>query len=92
MIVPDDQMQRQWPEAVMQNKPLFSKYCRAAHSTGLMIVDMLAEKLGIDPKEINKRHLLEEHAGDHVRMTRGPPRATAEMPEIQTPSHTDFGT
>ena len=25
-------------------------------------------------------------------MTRGPPRKTAEMPEIQTPSHTDFGT
>ncbi|KXS97951.1 hypothetical protein AC578_3391 [Pseudocercospora eumusae] len=92
MIVPDSKMKRQWPKLVMDNKELFAKYCKAAHSTGMQIMDILAKKLGIDPKEFRSRHTIEEPAGDHVRITRGPPRKTAEMPEIQTPSHTDFGT
>lgn len=92
MIVEDDKMRRPWPKVVMEHKPLFAKYCRAAHETGLSILCMLADKLGIDREEIIKRHLIEDHAGDHIRFTRGPPRKTVEMPEIQTPSHTDFGT
>jgi len=92
MIVEDSKMTRQWPEVVLQHKPLYAKYCKAAHSTGMLIMDMLADKLGIDREEIRQRHRIEEMAGDHIRMTRGPPRKTAEMPEIQTPSHTDFGT
>ena len=91
MILPDEKMQRQWPNIIMENKPLFNRYCRAAHSTGLTITNMIAEKLDVEPEEINSRHVIEEHAGDHVRMTRSPTRAT-EMPSIQTPSHTDFGT
>ncbi|KAF3065940.1 hypothetical protein GL218_09246 [Daldinia childiae] len=54
--------------------------------------EYLAERLGIDPSELTNRHRIEEPSGDHVRITRGPPRETDEMPEIQTPSHTDFGT
>lgn len=92
MIVEDAKMSRSWPPVILEHKPLFSQYSRAAHSTGLMIMDILADKLGIDRDEIRKRHVLEDPAGDHIRMTRGPPRKTAEMPEIQTPSHTDFGT
>ena len=76
----------------MEHKPLFAKYSRACHSTGLLIMDILADKLGVDKEEIRKRHLIDDHAGDHIRFTRGPPRKTIEMPEIQTPSHTDFGT
>lgn len=92
MIVDDSKMSRSWPQVTLDHKPLFAKYCRASHSTGLMIMDILADKLGVDKEEIRKRHVLEDLAGDHIRMTRGPPRKTAEMPEIQTPSHTDFGT
>ncbi|KXL48149.1 hypothetical protein M433DRAFT_57562 [Acidomyces richmondensis BFW] len=92
MIVPDDQMKRKWPQVVLDSKPLFAKYSRAAHATGLMIMDILADKLGVDREEIRSRHKIEELSGDHIRFTRGPPRKTAEMPEIQTPSHTDFGT
>ncbi|KAK4549511.1 hypothetical protein LTR36_006508 [Oleoguttula mirabilis] len=92
MIVEDSEMLRSWPAPVLEHKPLYAKYSKAAHSTGLMIMDMLADKLGIDREDIRKRHLLEDLAGDHIRMTRGPPRKSAEMPEIQTPSHTDFGT
>jgi len=92
MIVEDSKMARQWPSVIMENKPLFARYSKAAHSTGLLILDMLADKLGIDKEEIRKRHVIEDHAGDHIRFTRGPPRKSIEMPEIQTPSHTDFGT
>ncbi|CAK4031221.1 related to oxidoreductase, 2OG-Fe(II) oxygenase family [Lecanosticta acicola] len=91
-IVPDAQMARDYPQVVLDNKPLFNRYSRAAHSIGLHILDLLAQKLGIDPEEIHSRHKLEDLAGDHIRMTRGPARETTEMPEIQTPSHTDFGT
>ena len=58
----------------------------------MLVMDVLAKQLGIDAEEIKSRHRIEEHAGDHVRITRGPPRKTAELPEIQSPSHTDFGT
>ena len=92
MILPAAQIERPWPSTILENKSLFERYSRAAHGTGLMIVDVLARKLGIDPEEIQGRHKIEEHAGDHVRITRGPPRKTIELPEIQTPSHTDFGT
>ncbi|KAK0251932.1 hypothetical protein LTS09_012949 [Friedmanniomyces endolithicus] len=92
MIVPDSEMRRAWPSVVMEHKPLFAKYCRASHATGLLIMDLLADKLGVPREEIRQRHRIEDHAGDHIRFTRGPPRKTAEMPEIQTPSHTDFGT
>lgn len=83
---------RKFPSIITDNKPLFAKYSTTAHGIGMTIMDVLARKLGIDPKEIHDRHQISEHAGDHVRITRGPPRKTIEMPEIQTPSHTDFGT
>lgn len=92
MIAPESEMKRPWPKPVLENKQLFATYCKAAHSIGLQILDVLAAKLGIDPEELHARHRIEEAAGDHVRITRGPPRKTVEMPEIQTPSHTDFGT
>lgn len=86
------EMQRSWPQTILDNQELFAKYSKTAHSIGLQIVEILTGKLGIDPSEIRSRHQIEKPAGDHVRITRGPPRKTAEMPEIQTPSHTDFGT
>ncbi|KAI1463812.1 putative oxidoreductase [Daldinia caldariorum] len=92
MIVPNDRMLRPWPPAVLDAKLLFAEYVKTAHSIGLMILKILAEKLGIDPSEMAKRHRIEKLSGDHVRITRGPPREKDEMPEIQTPSHTDFGT
>ena len=92
MIAEDSKMGRNWPSVVMESKPLFGEYAKSAHGIGLTVMDVLARKLGIDPEEIKKRHRIEEQAGDHVRITRGPPRNSIEMPEIQTPSHTDFGT
>lgn len=92
MLGPDEKMEREWPPVVMENKQLFANYSKAAHSVGMLVMDVLARKLGIDPEEITSRHRIDEQAEDHVRLTRGPPRETPEMPEIQTPSHTDFGT
>lgn len=92
MIVPDDRMTRPWPSAILDAKPLFDAYMKSAHSVGMTVLAIIADKLGIDFSEFANRHRIEEPSGDHVRITRGPPRATEEMPEIQTPSHTDFGT
>ncbi|KAI8959894.1 putative oxidoreductase [Daldinia sp. FL1419] len=92
MITSNDRMNRLWPSTILDAKPLFAEYIKAAHSVGMAVLNILAERLGIDPSEIENRHRIEEPSGDHVRITRGPPRETDEMPEIQTPSHTDFGT
>lgn len=86
------QQRRAWPEPIAQNRPLFRAYAEAAHGVGMLLLGILARRLGVDPAELTGRHRLEEPAGDHVRITRGPPRKTEEQPEIQTPSHTDFGT
>lgn len=91
MIVPDNQMTRQWPTAIMDKKAMLAEYVNAAHSVGLLLLAVLSRKLGIDPKEFACRHRLQELSGHHIRITRGPPRKTKEMLEIQTPSHTDFG-
>ena len=64
MIVDDSKMTRQWPDVVLQRKSLYAKYCKAAPSTGMVIMDMLADKLGIDREEIRQRHRIEEMAGD----------------------------
>ena len=88
---PDD-MEKPWPSLVMERRDLFRDYVTAAHGVGMLILGLLVERLGIDRQEIWNRHRLGEKAGDHVRITRGPPRDREEMPEIQTPSHTDFGT
>ncbi|KAI1173238.1 Clavaminate synthase-like protein [Nemania sp. FL0916] len=92
MIVPEGQMKKKWPSTIMASKPMFKEYIEAAHGIGLSILGILATKLGVDPSEFDKRHRIEEQSGDHVRLTRGPPREKEELPEIQTPSHTDFGT
>lgn len=81
-----------YPEVLTANQPLFARYITAAHAIGLHIVTDLIRQLGADPAEITSRHQLSQPAGDHIRMTRGPPRKDPRLPEIQTPSHTDFGT
>ncbi|KAJ2980512.1 hypothetical protein NUW58_g6927 [Xylaria curta] len=92
MILPTDQMKKKWPDLVHVHKPLFKDYIVTAHGIGMFILGLLANKLGVDPAEFNIRHRMEEQSGDHIRLTRGPPRDKEELPEIQTPSHTDFGT
>ncbi|KAK6218006.1 hypothetical protein LQW54_003064 [Pestalotiopsis sp. IQ-011] len=92
MIVADEDMRYEWPRPVHEAKPLFRRYMQTAHAVGMAILGTLAEKLGVEAAAITGQHRIEEPAGDHVRITRGPPRKTEDMPEIQTPSHTDFGT
>ncbi|CAK1356860.1 unnamed protein product [Cercospora beticola] len=92
MLVSDEEMRRQWPRPILDNKTLLKEYCQTAHSVGVQILGILATKLGIDPNELHQRHRIEALSGDHIRMIRGPARQSAEMPEIQTPAHTDFGT
>ncbi|KAF2716678.1 Clavaminate synthase-like protein [Polychaeton citri CBS 116435] len=92
MILPESEMKTAWPSTILQERSVFTDYIRCAHETGMLILRVIAQGLGVDPEELMKRHRINELAGDHVRITRGPPREKEEMPEIQTPSHTDFGT
>jgi isopenicillin N synthase-like dioxygenase len=83
----------EWPRAVMESRPLLRKYMKTAHSVGMLILGILATKLDVPPSSIQDAHKLSESSGDHVRLTRGPPRKSANLEdlEIATPSHTDFG-
>lgn len=65
---------------------------RAAHGAGLKVLSVLSAKLGLPADALAGFHRIGEESGDHVRMTHGPPRRSADLPEIQTPGHTDFGT
>lgn len=80
------------PEVVLHEKPLLKRYMANAHSIGMKIMSILATKIGLPEDGFEQYHRLTEESGDHLRMTHGPPRATAHLPEIQTPGHTDFGT
>ncbi|KAK7745771.1 hypothetical protein SLS53_002488 [Cytospora paraplurivora] len=77
---------------IIQEKELLRRHMANAHSIGMKIMSILATKIGLPEDEFEQYHRLTEESGDHIRMTRGPPRATAHLPEIQTPGHTDFGT
>ncbi|CAN8104661.1 unnamed protein product [Discula destructiva] len=79
------------PDVVLAQKPLLSRYMRNAHETGLQILSILGAKLGLPAATLANFHRITEEAGDHVRLTYGPSRRTADQPEIQTPGHTDFG-
>ncbi|KAI0173178.1 putative oxidoreductase [Hypoxylon sp. FL1284] len=92
MIVPDDQMRRPWPAQILDAKPLLSGYVRSAHAVGLAVLAVLADKMGVESAEFARRHRIEEPSGDHIRITRGPPKLKKDALEIQTPSHTDSGT
>ncbi|OTB03858.1 hypothetical protein M426DRAFT_73754 [Hypoxylon sp. CI-4A] len=92
MVAPDERMARAWPDGILRAKPMLAEYVRSAHGVGMAVLRILAARLGIDPVELTGRHRIDELSGDHIRITKGPPRETEEMPEIQTPSHTDFGT
>ncbi len=89
-----------WPAPVLAHKPLLARYMRAAHYTGTTVLAVLSRKLGLTDggdsegggiKGLASYHRIDEASGDHVRLTRGPPRHSADLPEIQTPGHTDFG-
>lgn len=58
----------------------------------MKIMSILATKIGLPPDGFDKYHRITKESGDHVRMTHGPPRQSIDLPEIQIPGHTDFGT
>jgi len=80
-----------WPNSILDGKPLLETYIQTAHSTGMSIIHVLEKRLGLSASAITGKHRIAKSSGDHVRFIRGPSRVT-HLPEIQTPSHTDFGT
>lgn len=89
-----------YPKMIQDAAPNFKDFSVTAHSIGLVVLEILAGKLGISPKELTLRHRITEQSGDHIRLTFGPGDAEAAKDEetrteantkITTIAHTDFG-
>lgn len=89
-----------YPPLIQDAAPKFKDFSMTAHSIGLVVLEILANKLGISPVELTSRHRIEEASGDHVRLTFGPGDAESAKDEttrteantkITTIVHTDFG-
>ena len=90
-----------YPDLLQEARPVFESFMRTAHGVGLVVLELLAGRLGIAPEELAARHRLAARSGDHVRLTYGPgdpaeaqrqtTRSEAET-KITTFAHTDFGT
>lgn len=74
------------------NREILAQFQKGCHRTGLEILSMLATQLHLPADVFASKHRITKPSDDHVRMTRGPPRRSIHLPEIQTPGHTDFGT
>lgn len=89
-----------YPELLQEARPLFAGFMRNAHGVGLVVLELLAKRLGIPPEQLASKHRLQARSGDHVRLTYGPgdpgeagreaTRTEAET-KITTFAHTDFG-
>ncbi len=89
-----------YPELFREARPAVSGFVRDAHGVGLVVLELLARRLGIPPGQLASRHRLQARSGDHVRLTFGPgdpaeagreaTRTEAET-RITTFAHTDFG-
>lgn len=90
----NDRLESHYPQPIVRAQPLLESFARTAHQTGLTLMSALFSQLGLAPESVLELHRFEEPAASQVRLTYGPPRQKAEdeAAEIQTPSHTDFGT
>ncbi|RYO89235.1 hypothetical protein DL766_004543 [Monosporascus sp. MC13-8B] len=89
-----------YPSILQEAHPLFEGFMRNAHGVGLLVMELLAGRLGIPPEQLTSKHKLQGRSGDHVRLTFGPgdPEAantetmrTEAETKITTYAHTDFG-
>lgn len=89
-----------YPDIFQEARPMLTAYIEKAHSLGMLILDLLARRLGIEPEQLISKHKLQCKSGDHLRLAFGPgdPEAantelTRNEPDtkINTFAHTDFG-
>lgn len=75
------------------SRSLIGGYQKTCHKVGLELLNIVGTQLGVPPDVFSNKHRITETSGDHVRLTRGPPRKSTDtsLAEIQTPGHNDFG-
>ncbi|KAK7753156.1 hypothetical protein SLS62_004889 [Diatrype stigma] len=61
-----------YPELLQEARPLLADFMRAAHEVGLLVLEILATRLGIPAGQLASKHRLDQPSGDHVRLTYGP--------------------
>ncbi|OTA93470.1 hypothetical protein M434DRAFT_395621 [Hypoxylon sp. CO27-5] len=89
-----------YPPIFQDVRPMLIDYIQKAHNIGMLILEILASRLGIKPEEMTSRHKIQCESGDHLRLAFGPgdyeaantelTRSEAET-RINTFAHTDFG-
>lgn len=78
--------------------PHLSAFVRSAHPVGMLVLEALAERLGMEYDEIAGRHRFEARSGDDARLTYAPglegeghEALGEEERPITTWEHTDYG-
>lgn len=89
-----------YPSMIKDQASLFQNFSTTAHSIGMVVLEILAGKLGVTAEDLLSRHKITSKSGDHVRLTFGPGDPEAAKNEatssekdtaITTFAHTDFG-
>lgn len=79
-----------YPEIIEGDSSSLLVFMQDCHQLCMIILSAIEKELGVQDA-LQTKHEFFDMSGDHVRLTRGPARV-GQDPEIQTPSHTDFGT
>ncbi|KAK5098849.1 hypothetical protein LTS08_006227 [Lithohypha guttulata] len=74
------------------NRAMLASFVVGCHGVGLDIMSVLATKMDLPKDVFSHSNRLKAPCDSHCRMIRGPSRRSTDLPEIQTPGHTDFGT
>jgi isopenicillin N synthase-like dioxygenase len=81
---------REYPQEIVDNKPLFQSFTREAHKTCMLVLITLAKQLDLAPDSFTNKNIFTETSGDHCRLTHKIAHPT-DKNAIGLPSHTDFG-
>ena len=81
---------RDYPAEIEAAKPVLRDFTKNAHSTGMLVLGILARQLGLQATDLTDRNIFTHPSGDHCRLTKKTPHK-ADMEAIGLPSHTDFG-
>lgn len=82
---------RDYPAEIEDAKPILKDFTKNAHTTGMLVLGILARQLGLEAKDFQDRNIFTHPSGDHCRLTKKTPHKADAKDVIGLPSHTDFG-
>ncbi|KIX99432.1 uncharacterized protein Z520_05008 [Fonsecaea multimorphosa CBS 102226] len=83
---------RSYPRQIIEGNPILADFTTSAHACGMVVLQTLANALGVDSDLFTSICNFKHPSGDHVRLTRTVPvPADDSRRRIGLSSHTDFG-